>query len=295
MNAIQKIAKVAVVGAVAMASSVSAQIIWDDSWGGGTAQGGWWYGAAENGAKESFADAIVCGSTAWAAGDETDQFGDYCLNGSTMEATVNITKGTDAAGDSWGFALIGVDIEDGKTPYNALSAGGISVTHAFSSPTNIVVKTPNDLMGDGYQKKGVRGNASVFIAWGDLNKNTWSPAFDFDPSQIESIHFKVESEGTHTIGVSCIAFGQACAGGVPVLGEIAGQSINYALNGKKLNFQTETALQVEVFDLQGRMVAAGAVSQTNSSLSLSNLSHGSYIVRAMGANVNLMQKIAIVE
>jgi hypothetical protein len=185
-------------------------LIWDESWAGGTAQGGWWGGAAENGAGESWQNAIVCGSAAWAAGEETEQFGDYCLNGSTMGATVNVVKGVDANGDNWGYALIGVDIMEGKTPYNALSAGGISVNYNFSTPTNIVVKTPNDLMDDGYQKKGVRGNASVWIPWGDLRKNNWSPAFDFDPTQIESIHFRVESEGEHTISVYCIAFGAGC-------------------------------------------------------------------------------------
>ncbi len=140
----------------------------------------------------------------------------------------------------------------------------------------------------------INDGAKTFIPWDDFTPDYNKPTLD--QSSISEIGikciFRKAGAFTTTLTISYLSFGGTTG---TIIDASAAQSVKFALTGKSLAFKTATALNVEVFDLQGRLVANGAVSKANSALNLNSLSQGSYLVRATGADVNLMQKIIIAD
>jgi len=300
------ILKTALIAGLFAGAAVAQTTIYSAGLGGSVTTGGWWYANAESG--DGSGNDYTCNGDASTWGglgsdDKPTDFAASCETASGMDVTFDIVHSSDGA-NSWGYGLIGFDFVEqaagtadaNKEPYDITTAGPLCVTYTSTAAMSILVKTTDDKDGDAYGVKVVPSASPTeeCASWGDLGKAAWSADWTFNPANATGLQFKVEKEGSVTVQISKVTLG-GTPGGTAVLFNSAANNVKFSLAGKNLSFKTSQKLNVEVFDVQGRLVANGAVSKRSNALSLNSLSQGTYIVRALGEGVNLQQKIAIVE
>lgn len=298
------ILKTALIAGLFAGAAVAQTTIYSAGLGGSVMTGGWWYANAEQG--DGSGNDYTCNGdgSVWGglgSDDKPSDFAASCETANGMDVTFDIAFSSDGA-NSWGYGLIGFDFveqADGtadanKDPYDITTMEPLCVTYTSTAALNILVKTIDDKDGDAYGVKAVPSASPVeeCVSWPDLGKQAWSADWVFNPANATGLQFKVEKEGSVTVQISKVTLGGDI---IPVLFSAPANNVKFSLAGKNLSFKTSQKLNVEVFDVQGRLVANGAVSKRSSALSLNSLSQGTYIVRALGEGVNLQQKIAIVE
>jgi hypothetical protein len=286
------------------AGTAMAQTVYTVGLGGQVGTGGWWYGNAQKG--DNTPNTFSCSGNVYdGMTEQPADWGSECETANGQEVTFNIEMGTDAQGYDWGYALIGFDFNENpagtpdnmKLTYDVTSAGGVCVTYTSPAATWALVKSTDDMDGDAYGFRLMPATSATEVCktWAELTKQSWSSPWTFNPANATGMQFKIETAGSHTLVISDVTLGTTGGPDVSVLFDGAASSVQFALSGKSLSFKTAQKLNVEVFDMQGRLVSEGSVSKLNSTLNLRSLQQGSYIVRAMGEGVSLQQKIAIVD
>jgi hypothetical protein len=151
-----------------------------------------------------------CGGDIYGGYYGDPDFGD-CETASGLSVTFDVAYGEDYYGYEWGFGLIGFDFNastspgsEEVSPYNASGYTGICVDYSSSGQVLLVATTPYDLDGDAYYQT-LEESGSCY-SWAYFVKNTWSSNWEFTPSAIRSIQFKVEDPGETTFSVSRVYF-----------------------------------------------------------------------------------------
>jgi hypothetical protein len=279
--------------AVAMVASVGAanEMIYETGLGAAVNTGGYQYMFSHGGTT------YTCNGEAFTSDDKSPA--DECT-----KITFNVVKEEDADGNLWGFGAWGFnfndDGEDEPTGYDASSYNGICAEFTSNKPLFFKLKgegwTAEDIEGHAVKTKAGDGSEQCF-EWSKFKQPSWEQAdqkYTFDPSKVAQFHVFAHSDGgigEYTIEFKSISF----MGGSAIANLSSKSSLNFSLAGKKLSFATAQNLNVQVFDLQGRQVLSGVVSSKKSTLSLNNLSQGSYIVRASNGDMNIQKKISLVD
>jgi len=297
--------KIALVGVVAAASSF-ADTVWWESGDGQTSTKGYMYVAAETGSDAgNAATSMTCGTETWPAKYQLNETGtDWanCINDDgDVEVSFTVVPGevVPATGSSywWGFGMVGFNFTDPKSKLFDLAAAGytgISMQYEADAPQDffLVLRTDGDKNGSGMQCEVDPSATSTTCMFDKMEMAPYSDA-TLDLKTAASIevkfHYTDDSSNKPSITISNITLLGGTGTGDAVLSSSVEDGVQLALAGKSLSFKTTSDLNVEVFDLQGRLVANGMVSESNSALNLNNLSQGSYVIRATGDEVNMMK------
>lgn len=304
MNIVKKLVLIA----MALSSLATAEVIWKSGDGAVTSWSTYWYVAAENSDGKAIGNgSVTCGGTTYNIPDFPDatgaggtlDFAAACVDGDIVIG-LNAVVGEKTATTEypWGFSLVGVDL---ASPKSDVSIAAVSVDLTLGgdcSSISVVAKNSKDASNqDGdYSTKVKTGKNDISLA--EFGYSTWAPdpTYNVTTDGVESIHFKHEgATGTCNVTLRCLGTEMGdCSGDIyDAVLPTSNSSIDMNLNGSELSFSTPEMLNVEIYDLQGRVVVTGTVSGT--SLDLSNLTQGSYIVRAVNENSSMISKISILD
>ena len=225
-----------------------------------------------------------------ADGIDTDpnDFTEDCMPNDNLEIEFKVTE---IDGESYGFAGIGVQASADKDPVDMSGYGGITVTYSADYAMNF------QIVGDAYSeadlaydvhtasmKKGT--GVTKYFEWDDFEQAGWGENNGGEAVDVSKIiggitEMKWQAHTDNGWGdgnfiIEEIYLGEK--GGSPVA---SFADFSYSVAGEALVFSgIEKAMNVEIFDLQGKMVKAAEVSSASNSISLEGLNASSYIVRA---------------
>jgi hypothetical protein len=297
-----KLNKVALVlAAMGIASVAHSETIWEAGNGDAVNTGsdtGYWYGFDDAG--ESGGSTWSCGGTQGAEGNsisgvenpEDPGSGTVDCGVSEGPFVVDFSVTKEAGSATYGFAGIGfnlgADVGGVKDKVDLTSFSGITID--YSSDCKIKLQASYDDEGLAYRTHEANmasgAGVSKSFDWSDFRQPAWDPATDIvgdlaaNLNVMEAFKFQAHS-GYAGVGACKLTIDAVKLNGAsPVFGGAQGINLEYNLVGENLVFNGLTeALNVEVFDLQGKMVANGEVSSSTNSISLEGLKNASYVVR----------------
>ena len=206
-----------------------------------------------------------------------------------------------------GFNVVGEDASGNPEPGDASAWGGLCITY-----TSAVAPTLELGLGDydaviGYANPSVslaKAASSIkgkFIPWSDFTQPSWYKGStkitgEEAAKQLVSVKFKIQNTpGEYNFNIGMIgpyAGGSCVKSGInkPVRGPSNAKAI---LLGRNLGITgVNTVATVEVQNIQGRVIAKGAI-DNGSTLDLSSLDAGVYMVHVTGKSVNFVDKIML--
>lgn len=218
----------------------------------------------------------------------------------------------------FGFNTVGAD----QDPMDITGAAGLCAT--YTADHNVTLEVASPAAGDAScsvtLKKAATPTTTDF-AIADFKQPTWATEklpggcadafaaatavkFKLDGQASDASGqlrvFSVGPKGTCTTGsvqaepaFACKSDGngEAECGAAAIRGVAAASAVKATLSGRTLSFSgVSSDASFEIVSLQGQVVKSGAVA---SSISLSNISAGVYMVRVAGKAVNMNQKILV--
>ena len=217
-----------------------------------------------------------------------------------IKATITMGEGYD-----YPYAGIGFNIWSEDQEGVDISAwGGICLAYESTIGFGIELGVEDEKNVTGYDKykatvaKSPSATMANF-AWAKFSQGEWGKVVSIDDVLAKTAAIKLKFEGTAgTSGnfrICQIGSLNKCTKCEPEpIGAIksvaAASSVKAQLSGRVLSFQGISSAKAEVINLQGQVVKSATVS---TSMDLSSLDAGIYMVRVAGKNVNLAQKIVL--
>lgn len=286
--------------------------------------GGWWYAYVgdkedkETGAKNDYSispiDYNADGTYKLITVDESD--GSILPNGNLQEGVglVVTMSGTGNGSDS-SPAIIGVgwNWNKAETQINVSDFGGLCFGYSWTGTQALDVELSQGETTDkaaGWNtwtaKMAPATGGSVDLPWAKFqNGGNWGQPNPLEDVTANMVAVKVRLKnpttspvsGTLTIsevgkaGEGCGAGGSGTPSTPTAIASVAQSSAKAILSGRTLSFSgINSDASYEIVSLQGQVVKSGVVS---SSINLSSLNAGVYMVRVAGKSVNMNQKILV--
>ncbi|MBR4786104.1 MAG: T9SS type A sorting domain-containing protein, partial [Fibrobacter sp.] len=148
-----------------------------------------------------------------------------------------------------------------------------------------VSKAPNGSSGDYPWAKFKQGGWGKTVDQETVLQSTAAIKLKFEGTAGTSGDFNIRQVGS--LG-KCSSCGSAC--GIGDVKTVVASSVKAQLSDRVLHFHGISSAKAEVTNLQGEVVKSAIVSST---MDLSGLDAGIYMVRIAGKNVNFAQKIVL--
>lgn len=200
-----------------------------------------------------------------------------------------------------GFNVGGADEGGAAIPVDATAMGGVCIGYSVDTKASLELGLGDEKdAAIGYANpavtlKAAATGAVVDAAWADFAQPSWASekiSMSEATTGIASIKFKIQAK-TGSTGSFNIASVGAYQGGCKAPGAVASigakalqSSLKAQLSGRTLSFG-KTLAKAEIVNLQGQVVMAAS---SVSSMDLSKLQAGVYMVRAAGLSQQIMLK-----
>ncbi len=242
--------------------SASAIDLWTAGDGAQVSTGGYWYGYDDG--KDSGSSTWTCNGTL--GYDDFEDFAGECMAADDLKVDFSISADASCGDDcTYGFAGVGFnlgeDIDGVKETVPLTQYAGITVT--YSTTNDIKVQIADDeaaLKYDTHTAKLRASATSKTLTWSNFKQAGWGTdaAIADIVASAKEIKFQAHSEngvGAGTFSVSKITLD----GGATAVASFG--DFNYSVAGEALVFNgLEKSMNVEIFDLQGKMVKAADLS-----------------------------------
>ena len=305
MNKIITLAAIAGSAAMAFAQlTVSNTFLWDgatdtegrvDTGSDSVRTAGYWY---------EFTDEKEEGTSyfTWPDDIEEDTYGNFF--GPLTEAYGGI-KGSITLGDGYEYPYSGLGfniLSDKQEGADITVWQGICLAYESNIGFGIELGVENEKEVTGYDNyKATVGKAATATAadfpWSKFRQANWGTAVDQEVVLAKTAAIKLKFEGSAgTSGdfricqIGSLGKCTGCGGKIIVKSAAAASSVKAQLSGRVLSFKGISSAKAEVIDLQGQVVKSATV---GSSMDLSGLDAGIYMVRVAGKSVNFAQKIVL--
>ena len=262
-----------------------------------TKTSGYWY---------DYNDKNDGGSSAFTfpAGIEANTYGNFY--GPLVEAYYGI-KATITMGEGYDYPYAGIGFNiwsEDQEGVDISAWGGICLAYESTIGFGIELGVEDEKNVTGYDnyKATVAKSPSATMAnfaWAKFSQGEWGKVVAIDDVLAKTAAIKLKFEGTAgTSGNFRIcqigSLNKCTKCEAEPIGAIksvaAASSVKAQLSGRVLSFQGISSAKAEVINLQGQVVKSATVS---TSMDLSSLDAGIYMVRVAGKNVNLAQKIVL--
>ena len=304
MNKIITLAAIAGSAAMAFAQlSVSNTFLWDgatdtegrvDTGSDSVRTAGYWY---------EYTDSNDDGTShfTWPADVEENTYGNFF--GPLTEAYGGI-KGSITLGDGYEYPYSGLGfniLSDKQEGADITVWQGICLAYESNIGFGIELGVENEKEVTAYDNyKATVGKAATPTAtdfpWSKFRQANWGTAVDQEVVLQKTAAIKLKFEGSAgTSGdfricqIGSLGKCTGCGGKI-IVKSAAASSVKAQLSGRVLSFKGFSSAKAEVINLQGQVVKSATVS---TSMDLSSLDAGIYMVRVAGKNVNLAQKIVL--
>ena len=304
MNKIITLAAIAGSAAMAFAQlSVSNTFLWDgatdtegrvDTGSDSVRTAGYWY---------EYTDSNDDGTShfTWPADVEENTYGNFF--GPLTEAYGGI-KGSITLGDGYEYPYSGLGfniLSDKQEGADITVWQGICLAYESNIGFGIELGVENEKEVTAYDNyKATVGKAATPTAtdfpWSKFRQANWGTAVDQEVVLQKTAAIKLKFEGSAgTSGdfricqIGSLGKCTGCGGKI-IVKSAAASSVKAQLSGRVLSFKGFSSAKAEVINLQGQVVKSATVS---SSMDLSSLDAGIYMVRVAGKSVNFAQKIIL--
>ena len=304
MNKIITLAAIAGSAAMAFAQlSVSNTFLWDgatdtegrvDTGSDSVRTAGYWY---------EYTDENDDGTSkfTWPDDVEENTYGNFF--GPLTEAYGGI-KGSITLGDGYEYPYSGLGfniLSDKQEGADITVWQGICLAYESNIGFGIELGVENEKEVTGYDNyKATVGKAATATAtdfpWSKFRQANWGTAVDQEVVLQKTAAIKLKFEGSAgTSGdfricqIGSLGKCTGCGGKI-IVKSAAASSVKAQLSGRVLSFKGISSAKAEVINLQGQVVKSATVS---SSMDLSSLDAGIYMVRVAGKSVNFAQKIVL--
>ena len=304
MNKIITLAAIAGSAAMAFAQlSVSNTFLWDgatdtegrvDTGSDSVRTAGYWY---------EYTDSNDDGTShfTWPADVEENTYGNFF--GPLTEAYGGI-KGSITLGDGYEYPYSGLGfniLSDKQEGADITVWQGICLAYESNIGFGIELGVENEKEVAAYDNyKATVGKAATPTAtdfpWSKFRQANWGTAVDQEVVLQKTAAIKLKFEGSAgTSGdfricqIGSLGKCTGCGGKI-IVKSAAASSVKAQLSGRVLSFKGFSSAKAEVINLQGQVVKSATVS---SSMDLSSLDAGIYMVRVAGKSVNFAQKIVL--
>ena len=214
-----------------------------------------------------------------------------------------------------GFNVVGEDASGNPVPGDASAWGGLCITYTSSVAPSLELGLGEFDATIGYANptaplsKAAAAAASKAIPWSGFSQPSWYKGTtkisgEEAAKQLVSVKFKMQAQpGTYDFNICGIGpYDGSCPKSCGCCGPIFPDAINSvrgpskakaALLGRNLGISgVNSAATVEVRNIRGQVVAKGAIDK-GSTLDLSSLNVGVYMVQVTGKSVNFVDKIVL--
>jgi hypothetical protein len=302
----KKLTLAAIAGAAAMSfGQIASSFLWDGSidtegrvdTGSEEKTAGYWY---------EYNDANDGGSSAFTFPSDVEEntYGNFY--GPLVEAYGGI-KASITLGDGYDYPYAGLGfniVSENQEGADISAWSGICLTYTSTIGFGIelgVEDEKNVTAYDNYKaavSKAPSG-ASQDYAWAKFKQGGWGTEVDQATVLAKTAAIKLKFEGTAgtsgdfnicQVGSLGKCGGSCSAGGSAIKAIAAAGSAKAMLSGRTVMFSGFTSAKAEVINLQGQVVKSAVVS---SSMDLSSLDAGVYMLRVAGKSVKLAQKIVL--
>ena len=304
MNKIITLAAIAGSAAMAFAQlSVSNTFLWDgatdtegrvDTGSDSVRTAGYWY---------EYTDSNDDGTShfTWPADVEENTYGNFF--GPLTEAYGGI-KGSITLGDGYEYPYSGLGfniLSDKQEGADITVWQGICLAYESNIGFGIELGVENEKEVTAYDNyKATVGKAATPTAtdfpWSKFRQANWGTAVDQEVVLQKTAAIKLKFEGSAgTSGdfricqIGSLGKCTGCGNKI-IVKSAAASSVKAQLSGRVLSFKGFSSAKAEVINLQGQVVKSATVS---SSMDLSSLDAGIYMVRVAGKSVNFAQKIVL--
>ena len=205
------------------------------------------------------------------------------------------------------FNVVGESSPTDPTPAlgNASSWGGICITYKSDAAPNLELGLSKDVdkaIGGANPAAALPKSTEPtkkILAWSDFKQPSWykgeTKISGIEAAkQLASVRFKIQAKnnGTYHFNIIKIDSYKNCQ--TSNIKTIRGTTAARAnLFGRTLEFTGISTATAEIFNLQGQVVAKGSIDNTASTLNLTTLDAGIYMVHVAGKTVNFTQKILL--
>ena len=236
----------------------------------------------------------------WPADVEANAYNNFF--GPLTEAYMGI-KGSFTLGDGYEYPYSGIGfnvLSDQQEGADITAWEGICLAYESTIGFGIELGVENEKEVTGYDNyKATVGKAPVStvqdFAWDKFKQGKWGTVVDQDVVLKATAAIKLKFEGTAgTSGDFRIcqigSLGMCTGCKTDAIKAVAATSVKAQLSDRVLYIQGISSAKAEVIDLQGQVVKSATVSST---MDLSGLDAGIYMVRVAGKKVNFAQKIVL--
>jgi hypothetical protein len=214
-----------------------------------------------------------------------------------------------------GFNVVGESASGNPVPGDASSWGGLCITYTSDAAPTLELGLGDFDATIGYANpsfslaKAASAHANKVIPWSSFTQPSWYKGTtkitgEEAAKQLVSVKFKIQAaSGNYAFNICAIGpYDGTCPSTCGCCGPIFPYAINSVrgpsnvkaiLWGRNLGiFGVNSAAMVEVKNIQGQVVAKGAIDK-GSTLDLSSLNVGVYMVHVTGESVNFVDKIVL--
>ncbi len=216
-----------------------------------------------------------------------------------IKATITMGEGYDYPYAGIGFNIWSEDQEG--VDISAWSGICLAYESTIGFGIELGVEDEKNVTGyDNYKATVAKSpsKTSANFPWSKFSQGGWGTEVPIDDVLAKTAAIKLKFEGTAgTSGnfricqIGSLNKCTACVDPDPIkVVAAAGSSVKAQLSGRVLSFQGISSAKAEVINLQGQVVKSATISST---MDLSSLDAGIYMVRVAGKNVNFAQKIIL--
>ena len=212
-----------------------------------------------------------------------------------------------------GFNVVGEGAGGEPEAGDASAWGGVCITYISAAAPSLELGLGGTVDASiGYANpaaslpKSTAGTKKA-LAWTDFKQPSWyKEANKIDgptaATQLVALKFKIQNTpGSYEFNICAIGpYDGTCSasctpgGGSAIKSVRAGSAVKATLAGRTLAISgVKSAATAEVLNLQGQVVAQGAINGASSTLNLASLDAGVYMVRVAGKSVNFSNKIVL--
>ncbi|PWJ68995.1 MULTISPECIES: T9SS type A sorting domain-containing protein [unclassified Fibrobacter] len=276
--------------AVAASAFTSTSMSWDGSdtegkviTGSDEETAGYWYFYDDNAAPNNGDSKIVFPSDV-EENTYGNFFGPLCEAYGGIKATIQIGTAYEYPFVGFGFNIVsenqeGADISAwGGIALAYNSTGGFAVELGVEDEANVTEY-------NNYKATAAKGSQSTSIAWAKFKQEAgWGQKVDQDVVLSKTAAIKLKFTADADFLLTCIADAKTGCGTGAIKAASAQGALNAQLNGRTLSFGK--TVKAELVNLQGQVIA----SVNASSMDLSKVQAGVYMVRAEGLSQRIMVK-----
>ena len=214
-----------------------------------------------------------------------------------------------------GFNVVGEDASGNPVPGDASAWGGLCITYTSAAAPSLELGLGDFDATIGYANpsfslaKAASAHANKVIPWSSFTQPSWYKGTtkitgEEAAKQLVSVKFKIQAaSGNYAFNICAIGpYDGTCPSTCSCCGPIFPYAINSVrgpsnvkaiLWGRNLGISgVNSAATVEVRNIQGQVVAKGSI-DNGSTLDLSSLNVGVYMVQVTGKSVNFVDKIVL--